>query len=184
MARGTIRCRATNPRASLILMRGFVACASLKNWISSSKRVRCGAMKCRLALLLTLLFPLCACTRTGHLYNLTTGEMSTFTFSYGRDRGTIHGSFKSGEIVSGEYSVMRGGAMSWGSVYASVYSPSGSASGSGSGVGILTAGQARGAAMLTGDKGSLLDCEFIVGMGGHGTGACRDKQDTKYRMMF
>jgi hypothetical protein len=148
-------------------------------------------MKRRLALqlpaLLFFFFTLCACTRTGtgHVYNLTTGEMFTFTYTFnGRGRGTINAVTKTGERLNGEYSVVQGGNVSWGSVYASVYSPAGTASGNANSVGVTSAGARRGAAILTGDEGSILDCEFVVGMNGHGTGACRGKDDTKYRMMF
>jgi hypothetical protein len=142
-------------------------------------------MKCRLSLLLLFLLPLCACTKTGHLYNLTTGEMFTFSYSAnGSGRGKITVPFMSAESLNGEYSIVTGGTVSWGNVYASVYSPAGSASGSANSVGVTAAGARRGAAILTGDKGSILDCEFVVGLGGHGTGACKDNHDTKYRMMF
>jgi len=110
-----------------------------------------------------------------------------FTFRYtanGRGRGTIDAAFGSGERLRGEYSIVTGGTVSWGSVYASVYSPAGSASGNANSIGVTAAGARHGAAILTGDKASILDCEFVVGLDGHGTGACRDKDDTKYRMMF
>jgi hypothetical protein len=145
-------------------------------------------MKRRLALLyaLVVLLTLCGCTRTatGHVYNLTTGQMFTFTYKFnGRGRGTIT-SVMTGENLTGEYSVVQGGNVSWGTVYASVYSPAGTASGNANSIGVTAAGARRGAAILTGDKGSILDCEFVVGMNGHGSGACRGKDDTKYRMMF
>ena len=147
-------------------------------------------MKCRLALrlssLLAISLLLCACTRTGtgHLYNLTSGEMFTFSYTLnGRGRGTTT-SVMTGESLKGEYSVVQGGTVNWGNIYASVYSASGSANGTANSIGVTAAGARRGAAVLTGDKGSLLDCEFVVGMNGHGTGACRGKDETKYRMMF
>jgi hypothetical protein len=89
-----------------------------------------------------------------------------------------------GESLKGEYSVVQGGTVNWGNIYTSVYSASGSANGTANSIGVTAAGARRGAAVLTGDKGSLLDCEFVVGMNGHGTGACRGKDETKYRMMF
>jgi hypothetical protein len=146
-------------------------------------------MKCRLALrlsaLLFALLLLSACTKTGHMYNLTTGEMFPFRYTAnGRGRGTIDAVMNSSESLNGEYSIVTGGTVSWGSVYASVYSPAGTASGNANSVGVTAAGARRGAAILTGGKGSILDCEFVVGLNGHGTGACRGKDDTKYRMMF
>ncbi len=147
-------------------------------------------MNCRLTLQLSaplvasLLLYACTRTSTGHVYNLTTGQMFTFAYTFnGRGRGTITAAM-TGENLSGEYSVVQGGAVSWGNIYASVYSPAGATSGNANSIGVTTAGVRRGAAILTGDKGSVLDCEFVVGMNGHGTGACRAKDDTKYRMMF
>jgi hypothetical protein len=133
----------------------------------------------RVSALLFLTLLLCACTKTGNLYNLTTGEVFPFRYTAnGHGRGTMTAVMKSGESLNGEYSVVQGGTVSWGNVYASVYSSAGTASGNANSVGVTAAGARRGAAVLTGDKSSILDCEFVVGMNGYGTGVCKGKDDT------
>jgi hypothetical protein len=40
----------------------------------------------------------------------------------------------------------------------------------------------EGTAILTGDKGTILNCEFISS--GHGSGACQDNHGVKYKLLF
>jgi hypothetical protein len=81
----------------------------------------------------------------------------------------------SGEQLSGEYVTVVNSAVGWGSIYSGVYSASG--------VSAAVAGKNQGSAVMTGDKGTILNCEYISS-GGHGTGACQDKRGTKYKLMF
>ena len=61
------------------------------------------ASKLRCALPLILLTVLSACTHTGHMYNLATGEVSPFSYSAnGTGRGSIDVAFTSGEDLGGE----------------------------------------------------------------------------------
>jgi hypothetical protein len=120
---------------------------------------------------------------TAHLYNLTDGSMTVLKFSRWRgDHGPLHGKMPSGEALTGEYSITRGGNAAWGSIYASVYSPQGSATGSASGTRLGVSLQGQGTAILTGDKGTILNCEFISS--GHGLGACQDNHGVKYKLLF
>jgi hypothetical protein len=48
---------------------------------------------------------------------------------------------------------------------------------------VAVSGKNQGTVIMTGDKGTILNCEYISS-GGHGTGACEDKHDTKYKLMF
>jgi hypothetical protein len=48
----------------------------------------------------------------------------------------------------------------------------------------MTVGEQFGNAVLVGDKGTVLDCEYVVGVGAHGTGACKDNNGGKYRLLF
>jgi hypothetical protein len=75
-------------------------------------------------------------------------------------------------------------SIGWGNVYSSVYGAAGTATGNASGVSISGGGRRYGAAIMTGDKGEVLDCEYLVGFNGHGTGACKDNHGAKYRLMF
>ncbi|MGO9648367.1 MAG: hypothetical protein ACLPOO_09950 [Terriglobales bacterium] len=119
------------------------------------------------------------------LYNIETGEMSELNVHYsGTDKGSIDGSLRSGEIMTGEWVVVRNDTVAWGSIYSSVYTPAGASSGSASGVAVARGGTQYGTGLAKGDKGTILDCEFLVGTNRHGTGACKDNHGTKYKMMF
>ena len=84
---------------------------------------------------------LTGCTGHGNMYNLSTGEKTTFSYSSnGRGRGEITGTFASGEVATGEYSVISGGSVGWGSVYTSVYTPKGVVTGNGSAVAVTQNG--------------------------------------------
>ncbi len=120
---------------------------------------------------------------TGHLYNLTDGSVTVLKFNRWRgDHGPLHGTMPSGELLTGEYSVTHGGSASWGAVYASVYGTGGSASGSASGTAVGVSVRGEGSAILTGDKGTVLNCEFVSS--GHGSGACVDNHGVKYKLLF
>ncbi len=134
-----------------------------------------------LALLISLVGV--ACTLHGRIYNLTTGEVTPVTISYGGSgRGKISGVVaSSGEKVSGEYITFARVPVSWGSIYAKVYGTEGSAYTSGVSLG---KSNQYGTAVVTGDKGSVVDCEYVTTALTHGSGACADKQGTLYKLMF
>ena len=129
-------------------------------------------------LVLLLVLPLCGCGGKIDLFNLATGAKNILTYHYTHTgRGTITGPLGTGETLQGEYSVTDNAAIGWGSVY--------SAAGSASGTAIATGGRRYGAAVLTGDKGTVLNCEFTLGsLTAHGTGVCQDNHEGKYRMIF
>lgn len=65
---------------------------------------------------------LAGCTIHGHLYNLTTGEVTDVRFTYsGSGHGTISGQFRSGEQFHGDYTTfvlrnchcLRGSGIPW-----------------------------------------------------------------------
>jgi hypothetical protein len=119
------------------------------------------------------------------LYNLETGEMTALNAHYnGTDKGNLDGSLRSGEIINGEWVVMRNESVTWGSIYSSVYTPAGVSSGRATGVAVARGPTSYGTGLATGDKGTIVDCEFLVGSNRHGTGACKDNHGAKYKMMF
>jgi hypothetical protein len=119
------------------------------------------------------------------MYNLSTGEKTTFSYSYnGSGRGTITAAFVSGEVATGEYSIITGGSVGWGSVYTSVYGPGGPAYGNGTAVAVRQNGRREGSAILTGPKGTIVTCEFDLGLSGHGFGACKSNGGVFYKMLF
>ncbi len=127
-----------------------------------------------------------ACTRRARLYNLTTGEVSVAEYTYsGSGRGKISTVLASGEKLRGEYVTVAGGQMEWGTIYASVYSASGSASGSATSQSVSVESKQRGSAIITGDKGTIINCEYVTSAWtAAGTGACKDNKGTLYKLMF
>ncbi len=140
-------------------------------------------MKAPLGLVLFLVAFVTGCTLQGRLYNLTTGEVIPLTISYsGSGKGKLSAVVpSSGEKVNGEYLTYAHVPVNWGSVYAKVYGTEGSAFTANS-----SAGKSNqyGTAVATGDKGSVVDCEYVTTALTHGSGACTDKQGTLYKLMF
>jgi hypothetical protein len=124
-----------------------------------------------------------ACTLHGRIYNLATGEVTPIIIKYsGSGRGRISAVVaSSGETISGEYLTFAHIPMNWGSVYAKVYGTEGSAFTNGASLG---KSNQYGTAVVTGDKGSVVDCEYVTTALTHGPGACVDKQGTVYKLMF
>jgi len=124
-------------------------------------------------------------TAHGNVYNLATGEKTPFSYTFnGSGHGNMAATFANGEVGTGEYSIAVGGTVGWGSVFGSVYGPEGSATGSATATSVSQSGRREGEAILIGDKGSILTCEFTVGMTGHGFGACRSKKGELYKVLF
>lgn len=136
--------------------------------------------------LISLVLLIFGCTRSARLYNLTTGEVVPVQFSYnGRGKGTLTALAASGEKFKGEYVTMPSGEVTWGSIYASVYGPNGSASGSGSTFSSRTDARQRGTAIATGDKGTIIQCEYFTSaLNGGGAGGCKDNHGVLYKLMF
>jgi hypothetical protein len=65
-----------------------------------------------------------------------------------------------GEILRGDYSIVAGGCMSFGSIFRTVYRSAGSASASGTASSVSISGQSEGEAFLTGDRGRQLIASF------------------------
>jgi len=124
-----------------------------------------------------------ACTIHGRIYNLTTGEVTPVDITYGGSgRGKISGVVaSSGEKVNGEYITFAHMPANWGSVYAKVYGTEGAAFTNGASLG---KSNQYGTAVVTGDKGSVVDCEYVTTALTHGSEACVEKQGTLYKLMF
>ncbi len=90
-----------------------------------------------------------------------------------------------GEVLRGEYSVVRGGAIQFGSIFESVYGPGGVATGAGTTTNYAMPGSSPGMASAFGTKGTSMDCEFYNdNVSGHGMGACRCSQGSLYRVQY
>jgi hypothetical protein len=75
-------------------------------------------------------------------------------------------------------------SIGWGSVDGSVVGSGGFASGNASGLSVASGGHRYGSAILTNDQHTVVTCEYIVGLNGHGTGGCKDNHGTEYKLMF
>jgi hypothetical protein len=142
-------------------------------------------VKYALLLLVAFAIPSLAKTREVHLYNIANGETMTLEAkSKGTGKGLMEGALTSGEQLHGEYVVVQNASLGWGSVYGSAAGSAGFNSASATGTSITMTGQRYGSSIVTGSKGTVLDCEFTVGANGHGTGICKDNHEARYRMMF
>ena len=136
-----------------------------------------------LSFLFSLLCVTSAYGGTAHIYNLSDGGMTVVKYSrWHGDHGPVTAKMPTGESMKGEYSITRGGSASWGSIYAQVYGTGGNASGSASGTKLGISLRGEGSLILTGDRGTVMNCEFISS--GHGSGACIDNHGVKYRLLF
>jgi hypothetical protein len=126
------------------------------------------------------------CIKKARLYNLSTGEVIPAEFTYsGSGKGKITAVSSTGEQMTGEYVTIPGGIVNWGSIYASVYGPGGAASGSGVNYSSSMESKQRGTAIVTGDRGTIVQCEYVTSaLNGAGTGACKDNRGVFYRLMF
>src|ERR1700684_1718524 len=124
----------------------------------------------KLALSATLLLVLlgAGCTLHARIYNLSTGEVTPATFTYGGSgRGKISAVLKSGEQLNGAYISFVHAPLNWGSVYADVYGAGGAAYPNGTD---QRANQ-YGTAVVTGNQGFVADCEYVTTALVHGSGA-------------
>jgi hypothetical protein len=114
---------------------------------------------------------------------MTTGEVTPITISYnGSGKGKLSAVVtSSGEKISGEYVTFGHMPANWGSIYAKVYGTGGTAFANGSSEG---KSNQYGTGVATGDKGSVVDCEYVTTAMAHGSGACADKKGTVYKLMF
>ena len=137
--------------------------------------------RCAILLLsATLLLFSTGCNLHGRLYNLGNGEVTPVKFTYsGSGKGTISGVFPSGESFSGDYVTFAHPPVNWGKIYGSVYGDfSWGEQHTGSSL------QQYGTAVGSGNRGSVVDCEYVTASLTHGSGACLDKNGTRYKMMW
>ena len=145
----------------------------------------------RTALLIALIGAmLFGCARTGRLYPaneaaISSGVLTARFMAYGTGHGQVEITMPDGELLKGEYSIVRGGAVGFGSIYGSVYGARGATSVTGSSTSFVIPGGSPGMASAFGDKGTTMHCEFYNdNLSGHGSGACRSSKDRLYRLQY
>lgn len=146
----------------------------------------------RSALTVMLLIALSSCVIKRPLHLYPTGEkisdsavLEGLFVGHGQGRGTARIDMPDGEVLQGEYSIVFGGAVGFGSILGSVYGPNGSASVSGTSATVSIEGKGEGEASFVGNRGTTMECEFLnANMTGHGFGACRSSRGIVYRLMY
>ncbi len=132
----------------------------------------------------------CTVTRTVHLYPAGPGTSETAVLQgkivgHGQGHGIAEITMSDGEILRGEYSIVFGGSMGFGTIIGSAYGSGGGASVSGTSANVSVDGRGEGSASLVGDRGTSAQCEFLnANMTGHGSGACRLSKGGVYRMLY
>ncbi|MGZ5679334.1 MAG: hypothetical protein ACXWI6_11245 [Burkholderiales bacterium] len=105
--------------------------------------------------------------------------------SHGNGNGALEITMADGEMVKGEYSIVRQGAIGFGSIVGSVFGPDGSTSASAFRGNYSIQGGSPSIASAFGNKGTHMSCEFYNdNMSGHGYGACRSSVNALYRLQY
>jgi len=131
----------------------------------------------RVILLILVLTTSCLAGTT-RMYDLTTGAMTVLKYS-GLSKGKLSGALPSGEKLTGEFVTVTKATVGWGSIFSAVCGIGSSTTSTSTSI-----GEQFGSAVLLGDKGTMIDCEYTVGVWAHGTGACTDNRGGKYRLLF
>lgn len=139
-----------------------------------------------LGVLLVFCVGIIGCTKDARLYDMSSGKVAALKYiTTGHGKGRMSGMLPSGEVLTGEYVAVTNVEAGWGSIYASVYGPNGNAAANGNAIAIKGSGRGEGTAILTGNEGAVINCEFIFSTwSGHGAGACKDNHENKYKLMF
>jgi len=117
----------------------------------------------------------CSMTINARIYDLSgSGGVANAEFKWtGSGTGPLTGSLPDGELFRGEYTTVASGVSGWGTTFRSVYTVN------------LTSDLQRGSAIATGNRGTVIDCEYVVRSGSAtGYGVCRDNKSRTYRLMF
>jgi hypothetical protein len=116
---------------------------------------------------------------------ISSGVLTARFISSGTGHGEIEIALPDGELLKGEYSLVRGGTMGFGNVYGSVYGSGSSATFNGSANSYVIPGGSPGMASAFGGHGITMQCEFYNdNFSGHGNGACKSSKNALYRLQY
>lgn len=99
---------------------------------------------------------------------------------YGTGHGPVTVTMPDGEVLTGHYRLMLGGAVATG--FGTAYGPRGTAFATGSSTIIPTSGAF--ALQAVGNRGTTIACQGTAGGMGHGTMACATNHGAQYQVMF
>ncbi len=131
----------------------------------------------------------CSVQREARLYPAndmarTGGVLTGIFVANGSGHGTAAITLPTGEQLNGEFTIVRGGSIGFGSIYGQVYGPGGVANVYGSSSSYTVEGSSRGTASVFG-QGISMDCEFYNdNKSGHGMGACRSSKGALYKLQY
>lgn len=132
----------------------------------------------------------CVVQREANLYPLNVGTaenapLKASMVGHGEGHGILEISTPEGENFKGEYSILFASSVGFGTILASATGSGGSAVGSGLATNISMSGRGEGTAILAGDKGTSIQCEFLNNnLTGHGYGGCKSSKGTTYKMVY
>jgi hypothetical protein len=118
------------------------------------------------------------CADTGRVFPLdqTSAAIGTPKFEFVRQgigRGPVTVTMPDGEILKGEYQVTENASV--GVAFSGVRMATGVAYGSGR----------HTVANVIGDRGTIMNCDFVLDIGGHGSGICQTSpQNAQYRVLI
>ncbi len=134
---------------------------------------------------------LTGCARTAHLYPANnsanaTGVLDAHFMSYGSGHGEVEIDAPDGEVLKGEYSIVRGGITGFGSIFGAVYGKNGAAAGfAANTTHTIEENGSPGTVSAYGNKGTSLQCEFYNdNSSGHGYGGCKSSKGLFYRLQY
>ena len=137
-----------------------------------------------------MLLTSCTITRYAHLYpiddvSMANGVLEAKFMAHGTGHGEVEIVMPDGELLKGEFSIVRGGSVGFGNIFATVYGKGGSASASTLGTSYNVEGASPGMASAFGNKGTSMQCEFYNdNWSGHGYGACKSSKENFYRLQY
>jgi hypothetical protein len=149
-------------------------------------------LRCYQAAGMALIFSLGACTvaREPQLYPINdtanqSGVLDAKMLGHGEGHGTLEIVAPDGEKFQGEYSIVFGSSVGFGSILATATGGAGSAIASGFSTNVAISGSGQGSAVLSGDRGTSIQCEFLNNnLTGHGYGGCQSSKGGLYRMVY
>ncbi len=97
--------------------------------------------------------------------------------------GAFKATMPDGEILTGRYSLLQGGAVGFGSLYATAYGSGGFASGSAFSNTSMFSMTNPAVADAQGPK-STIHCEVMNSIGAHGNGVCETDKGARYRVQY
>ena len=127
-------------------------------------------------------------TRSGRLYPDVARAVGVLTASF-IDNGSGHGAVAIGspgaETFAGEYTIVVGGVLNFGSTYGLVFEQLNGGMYAGQEASRSMPGASQGTASAFGSSGTSLDCEFYNdNVSGHGYGACKTSTGALYRLQY